>query len=188
MIANAGIGLVALVAIARRRAAVRAADRGRRPGRGRSASCVAVAWVIAVQLVAATLTGILQIALYRFATDGDVARASTTTSCAARSAAAPTAAALGGSAASAAQPTRASTGPAPSAAAHDPRASARGRCARGRRPSPSSRSRRRARPGTSATTQPPKPRAGEARAERARVDEALDERVELGRRHLHVVA
>jgi uncharacterized membrane protein YgcG len=31
-----------------------------------------VAWVIAVQLVAATLTGILQIALYRFANDGNV--------------------------------------------------------------------------------------------------------------------
>jgi hypothetical protein len=33
---------------------------------------LAVAWVIAVQLVAATLTGILQIALYRFANDGSV--------------------------------------------------------------------------------------------------------------------
>jgi uncharacterized membrane protein YgcG len=33
---------------------------------------IAVAWVIAVQLVAATLTGILQIALYRFANDGAV--------------------------------------------------------------------------------------------------------------------
>jgi hypothetical protein len=33
---------------------------------------LAVAWVIAVQLVAATLTGILQIALYRFANDGTV--------------------------------------------------------------------------------------------------------------------
>ena len=30
------------------------------------------AWVIAVQLVAATLTGIFQIALYRFANDGTV--------------------------------------------------------------------------------------------------------------------
>jgi uncharacterized membrane protein YgcG len=33
---------------------------------------LAVAWVIAVQLVAVTLTGILQIALYRFANDGTV--------------------------------------------------------------------------------------------------------------------
>jgi hypothetical protein len=33
---------------------------------------LAVAWVIAVQLVASTLTGILQIALYRFANDGTV--------------------------------------------------------------------------------------------------------------------
>jgi hypothetical protein len=31
---------------------------------------VAVAWVIAVQLVVSTLTGIFQIALYRFANDG----------------------------------------------------------------------------------------------------------------------
>jgi uncharacterized membrane protein YgcG len=33
---------------------------------------LAVAWVITVQLITATLTGIFQIALYRFANDGTV--------------------------------------------------------------------------------------------------------------------
>jgi len=69
MIANAGIGLVGLVAtlvgVVPCMLLIAAGGPIAAVGIG-----LAVAWVIAVQLVVATLTGIFQIALYRFATDG----------------------------------------------------------------------------------------------------------------------
>ena len=43
-----------------------------RPRMHAALSVALVAWVVTVQLVAASLTGILQMALYRFATDGSV--------------------------------------------------------------------------------------------------------------------
>ena len=69
MMANAGIGIVSLVAtvVGVLPCMLLIAVGGPVAVLG---IVVAVAWVIAVQLVAATLTGILQIALYRFATDG----------------------------------------------------------------------------------------------------------------------
>jgi hypothetical protein len=71
MIANAGIGIVAmfasLVGILPCLLLIAVGGPVAVIGIG-----IAVAWVIAVQLVAATLTGILQIALYRFANDGTV--------------------------------------------------------------------------------------------------------------------
>jgi hypothetical protein len=71
MIANAGIGLVALAAtfVGVIPCLLLIAVGGPVGGIG---IALAVAWVIGVQLVAATLTGIFQIALYRFATDGTV--------------------------------------------------------------------------------------------------------------------
>ena len=71
MIANAGIGLVALAAtfVGVIPCLLLVAVGGPVGGIG---IALAVAWVIGVQLVAATLTGIFQIALYRFATDGTV--------------------------------------------------------------------------------------------------------------------
>jgi len=71
MIANAGIGIVALFAtiLGVLPCMLLIAVGGPVAVLGIG---VAVAWVIAVQLVAATLTGILQIALYRFANDGTV--------------------------------------------------------------------------------------------------------------------
>jgi Family of unknown function (DUF6159) len=71
MIANAGIGLVALVAtfVGVIPCLLLVAVGGPVGGIG---IALAVAWVIGVQLVSATLTGIFQIALYRFATDGSV--------------------------------------------------------------------------------------------------------------------
>jgi hypothetical protein len=71
MIANAGIGIVALFAslIGVLPCLLLVAIGGPMAVLGIG---LAVAWVIAVQLVAATLTGILQIALYRFANDGTV--------------------------------------------------------------------------------------------------------------------
>ena len=75
LIANAGIGLVALRRDHRRRdSAASCSIMVGGPGRGgRHRRCSSL-WVIAVQLVASTLTGILQTALYRFATGGEVAR------------------------------------------------------------------------------------------------------------------
>jgi len=69
MIANAGIGLVAMVAslVGVLPCLLLIAAGGPVAVVG---IVLAVAWVILVQLVAATLTGILQTALYRFATDG----------------------------------------------------------------------------------------------------------------------
>ena len=69
MIANAGIGIVALVAslVGVVPCALLIAVGGPVAVLG---IVLAVAWVVAVQLVAATLTGILQTALYRFATAG----------------------------------------------------------------------------------------------------------------------
>jgi hypothetical protein len=71
MIANAGIGIVAMFAslVGILPCLLLIAIGGPMTVLG---IALAVAWVIAVQLVAATLTGILQIALYRFATDGTV--------------------------------------------------------------------------------------------------------------------
>ena len=71
MIANAGIGIVALVAtLVGALPCVLLISIG---GPIAVIGIVAlVAWVIAVQLVAASLTGILQMALYRFATEGSV--------------------------------------------------------------------------------------------------------------------
>jgi hypothetical protein len=69
MIANAGIGIVALFAsiVGVLPCALLIAVGG---PVGVVGIVLAVAWVVAVQLVAATLTGILQTALYRFATSG----------------------------------------------------------------------------------------------------------------------
>ncbi len=69
MIANAGIGLVAFVAtiVGILPCALLIAVGGPAAVLG---IVVAVAWIIGVQLVAATLTGIFQTALYRFATAG----------------------------------------------------------------------------------------------------------------------
>ena len=71
MIANAGIGIVAmfasLIGVLPCLLLVALGGPAMVLGIG-----IAVAWVIAVQLVATTLTGILQIALYRFANDGTV--------------------------------------------------------------------------------------------------------------------
>ena len=69
MIANAGIGIVGLIAtvVGVIPCMLLIAVGGPVAVLG---IVIAVSWVIAVQLVAATLTGILQIALYRFATDG----------------------------------------------------------------------------------------------------------------------
>jgi len=69
MIANAGIGLVALVAtlVGIAPCLLLVAIGGPLAILG---IVVAVAWIIGVQLVAATLTGIFQTALYRFATAG----------------------------------------------------------------------------------------------------------------------
>jgi hypothetical protein len=69
MIANAGIGLVAVVAtiVGLLPCLVLIAIGGPVAVLG---IVVAVAWVIGVQLIAATLTGIFQTALYRFATAG----------------------------------------------------------------------------------------------------------------------
>jgi hypothetical protein len=71
MIANAGIGLVALVAII-----VGAIPCVLLMAVGGPVAilgiAVFVAWLVAVQLVAAALTGILQMALYRYAVDGTV--------------------------------------------------------------------------------------------------------------------
>ena len=71
MIANAGIGIVALFAslVGVLPCLLLVAIGGPVAVLGIG---LAVAWIIAVQLVAATLTGILQIALYRFANDGAV--------------------------------------------------------------------------------------------------------------------
>ena len=71
MIANAGIGIVAMFAslIGVLPCLLLVAIGGPATVLGIG---LAVAWIIAVQLVAATLTGILQIALYRFANDGTV--------------------------------------------------------------------------------------------------------------------
>jgi uncharacterized protein DUF6159 len=71
VISNAGIGLISLVAILI--GAVPAALLFLIGGPIAIAGIVAfVAWVIAVTLVSSALTGILQTALYRFATDGEV--------------------------------------------------------------------------------------------------------------------
>jgi len=72
MIANAGIGLVGLVAtlVGVVPCMLLIAVGGPIAGLG---IVLAVAWVIAVQLVVSTLTGIFQIALYRYANDGTVA-------------------------------------------------------------------------------------------------------------------
>ena len=69
MIANAGIGIVALVAsiVGVLPCALLIAVGG---PVGVLGIVLAVTWVVAVQLVAATLTGIFQTALYRFATTG----------------------------------------------------------------------------------------------------------------------
>jgi hypothetical protein len=69
MIANAGIGLVGLLAtlVGILPCMLLIAVGGPIAAVGIG---LGVAWVIAVQLVVATLTGIFQIALYRFATDG----------------------------------------------------------------------------------------------------------------------
>ena len=72
MIANAGIGIVALVATLVGVIPCLLLVASRRPDCACIGIGLAVAWVIAVQLVAATLTGIFQIALYRFANDGTV--------------------------------------------------------------------------------------------------------------------
>ena len=71
MIANAGIGIVALVAtLVGALPCILLISIG---GPVAVLGIVAVVvWVIGVQLVAAALTGILQMALYRFATDGSV--------------------------------------------------------------------------------------------------------------------
>ena len=71
MIANAGIGIVSMVAslVGVLPCLLLISVGGPVGALGIG---LAVAWVIAVQLVAATLTGILQIALYRFANDGTV--------------------------------------------------------------------------------------------------------------------
>jgi len=72
MIANAGIGIVGLVAtlVGVAPCMLLVAVGGPVAALG---IVVGVAWVITVQLICATLTGIFQIALYRFATDGTVA-------------------------------------------------------------------------------------------------------------------
>jgi hypothetical protein len=72
MIANAGIGLVGLVAtlVGVLPCMLLIAIGGPVAALG---IVLAVAWVITVQLVASTLTGIFQIALYRYANDGTVA-------------------------------------------------------------------------------------------------------------------
>jgi hypothetical protein len=69
MIANAGIGLVALGAtlVGLLPCALLMAVGGPVAVLG---IVIAVAWIVGVQLIAATLTGILQTALYRFATAG----------------------------------------------------------------------------------------------------------------------
>ena len=71
MIANAGIGIVALVAtlIGAIPGVLLIAIGGPIAVLG---VVVLVAWIVAVQVVAAALTGILQMALYRFAVDGTV--------------------------------------------------------------------------------------------------------------------
>jgi hypothetical protein len=69
MVANAGIGIVAMVAtvVGLVPSMLLYAIGG--PGIV-AAIVLGISWIIAVQLVATTLTGILQTALYRFATDG----------------------------------------------------------------------------------------------------------------------
>jgi hypothetical protein len=69
MIASGGIGIVALVATVVGLAPCLLLYALGGPGVV-LAIVLGIAWVITVQLVAATLTGILQTALYRFATDG----------------------------------------------------------------------------------------------------------------------
>jgi len=69
MIANAGIGIVAMVATVVGLVPCMLLYALGGPGIV-LAIVIGITWVIAVQLVAATLTGILQTALYRFATDG----------------------------------------------------------------------------------------------------------------------
>ena len=69
MIANAGIGLVSMVATVVGLVPCMLLYALGGPGIV-LAIAIGITWVITVQLVAATLTGILQTALYRFATDG----------------------------------------------------------------------------------------------------------------------
>ena len=69
MIANAGIGIVAMVATVVGLVPCMLLYAIGGPGIV-LAIVIGITWVIGVQLIAATLTGILQTALYRFATDG----------------------------------------------------------------------------------------------------------------------